>query len=195
MRSLLISLLLLAAIAAPARAAPLRAPPEGAVFYDVSEKLGALATAHFTADFIALITQKSLEALGVDPNIHVYVRKPARVFGLNEQPLPGLGCWAGSVRTQAVSQGERENQLLAHYEYLCRGADADIVLAQAELAAEVLLRLIDRFGTAGSGIEGGGHEPQSVLGDIDGSGPADGLEVYEQWVHVVSPIWDTDAIP
>lgn len=178
-----------------ARAAPSVAPPEGAMFYDVSEKLGALAAANFTTDFVALLTQKGLEALGVDPNVTVYVRKPARVFGLNESPLPGLGCWAGAARTQAVSQQERENQLRAHYEYLCRGSDAAIVLAQAELAAEVLMKLVDRFGTAGSGIEGGGHEPQSVLIDRDGSGPADGLEFYEEWIHLDSPIWDTDAIP
>jgi len=195
LRSLLLISLPCLTLAPSARAAPSSAPPEGAVFYDVSEKLGALAAAHFTDEFVAVIAEKGLAGLAIDTSINVYVRKPARVFGPNESPLPGLGCWTSSARTQAKSQQERENVLLAHYEYLCRGPDADIILAQAELAPEVIMRRVDRCGTAGSGIEGGGHEPQSVIADIDGSGPADGLDYYEQWVHVVSPIWDTDQIP
>ena len=190
-RPLVLCTLLCLAIVPPARAAPSSAPPEGAVFYDAKVKLAALATAHFTSDFTALITQKGLEALGVDVNVTIYT-KPARVFGLNESPLPGLGCWASTARTQAKSQQQAPSQLLAHYEYLCRGADADVLLAQADLAAEVLRQLVDRFADAGSGIEGGGDEPLSILIDRDGSGLGDGLEFYEEWVHLATPMWDTD---
>ena len=195
MRSIrsLLALVLLAATLAPARASA-SGRPRSAVFYDVSEGLGTLATASFTTDFDALIAQKALGGLGLNTAVTVYVRQPAVVFGGQERALPGLGCYARNARTQAVSQQEREATMEAHYEYLCRGPDAATIRAQAELAAEVLLRLVDRFPTISGGVEGGGHEPGSVVVDIDGSGPAEGLEFYEEWVHVVSPIWDTDVV-
>jgi hypothetical protein len=195
LRSSLLSLLLIAAVCAPVRAAP--APPDAprsAVFYDVSEGLGTLAQTNFTADFDALVALKGLGALGVTTAVTVYPRQPAVVFGGQEKALPGLGCYSRNARTQAKSQQERASSMEAHYEYLCRGPDAATIRAQAELAAEVLLMLVDRFATAAGGIEGGGQEPSSVLVDIDGSGPAEGLEFYEEWVHVVSPIWDTDVV-
>jgi hypothetical protein len=198
-RLLVLLPLLCLALATPVRSASPPAPPRAdAVFYDSSEGLAALATANFSADFAALIALKGLGALGVDTTVTVYPRQPASVFGPNERSLPGLGCYTRMARTQAKSQQQRVATLEAHYEYLCRsvGRDADptLIRKQAELASEAILMLIDRFPGAGGGIEGGGLEPQSVIVDIDGSGPAEGLEFYEQWVHVVSPIWDTDVV-
>lgn len=189
----LLVLALVAATAAPGRAAS-AAPPRSAVFYDVAEGLGTLASTYFTADFDALIAAKGAGALGVTTAVTVYPRQPAVVFGGQERALPGLGCYARAARTQAKSQQERSSSMEAHYEYLCRGPVAETVRAQAELAAEVILLLVDRFPTIAGGVEGGGQEPSSVLVDIDGSGPAEGLEFYENWVHVVSPIWDTDVV-
>ena len=191
-RLLLLRLLLLAALCVPSWAAA--SAPREAMFYDVSEGLATLATANFTTDFDALIALKSLGGLGVNTAVTVYVRQPAVVFGGQEKPLPGLGCYSRNARTQVKSQQERASTMEAHYEYLCRGADPVAIRAQAELAAEVLLLLVDRFPTIAGGIEGGGQEPLSVVVDIDGSGPAEGLEFYEEWVHVVAPIWDTDAV-
>lgn len=192
LRPLLLIALLCVATAPPARSA---SPPEGAVFYDVSEGLGGLATTYFTADFVALITQKGLSGLGLNTAVTVYARQTAAEFGGSEKTLPGLGCYARSARTQAKSQQERFSTMEAHYEYLCRGTDPEKTRAQAELAAEVMLMLVDRFRTIAGGVEGGGEERGSVLVDIDGSGPADsGLEFYEKWVHVVASIWDTDVV-
>lgn len=190
-RPLLLGLLLCTAIAVPARSS---GPPRSAVFYDVSEKLATLATANFTTDFNALITTKGLGALGLDTSVSVYLRQPAVVFAGQEKTLPGLGCYTRNARTQAKSQQERANSMEGHYEYLCRGADPVKIRAQAELAAEVLLLLVDRVAGSGSGLEDAGGEPLSVVVDIDGSGPAEGLEFYEEWVHVVFPVWETDII-
>jgi len=194
LRPCLLLSLLTAAIAAPVRAAPPPAAPRSAVFYDVSEGLGTLAAAYFTTDFDALIAAKGVGGLGLVTAVTIYPRQPAVVFGGQEHALPGLGCYAREARTQAKSQQERDSRMEAHYEYLCRGPIAATVRAQAELAAEVILMLVDRFASIAGGIEGGGQEPGSVVVDIDGSGPAEGLEFYENWVHVVSPIWDTDAV-
>lgn len=193
-RPLLIGLLLVAAMATPVRSHAPPAPPEGAVFYDVSEKLGALATTHFAADFAALVASKGLGALGVDTSVTIYTRMPARYFGLAEKPLPGLGCYARIARTQAKSQQEAASVLEGHFEYLCRGVDPVIIRAQSELAAEVLRLLVDRIAGAGSGLEGAGEDQLSVAIEIDGSGPSEGLEFYEEWAHAAFPIWETDVV-
>jgi len=192
-RPLLLATLLLVAIATPVRSHAPPAPPD-AVFYDATEGLKALAALHYTADLIALIAGKGLGALGIDTGINIYPREDARRFATQERALPGLGCYTRAARTQAKSQQERHNSMEAHYELLVRYPDAVTARTHAELAAESLLLLIDRFREAGLGVEGGGEEAQSVLVDIDGAGPADGLEFYEEWVHVVAPIWDTDVV-
>lgn len=198
-RSLMLVTLACSLLATPVRSepAPRAAPsasPEGAVFYDVSEKLAALATTHFAADFAALVAAKGLGGLGVDTSISVYPRMPARIFGWNEKPLPGLGCYARTARTQAKSQQERDSDLMGHFEYLCRGADPAVIRAQVELAAEVLLVLVDRIAGSGSGLEGAGEEKRSVAIEIDGTGPAEGLDFYEEWAHAAFPIMETDAV-
>lgn len=193
LRPLLCLTLLLALVATPVHAAPAAAPPEPAMFYHATEGLKTLAVTHFTSDLTALIAEYGLGGLGITTAINVYAREGAQRFATQERALPGLGCYTRAARTQAQSQSQRHSTMEAHYEFLCRYADSVVSRTHAELAGEVLVKLVDRFRTIGNGIEGGGEEDKSVLIDIDGAGPADGLEFYEDWVHLVAPIWDTDT--
>lgn len=195
-RSMLLGVLLAAlCVPVPTRAAPdAAAAPPSPVIYDAESGLEALAAAHFSANMVALVAAKGLGALGIDTAVNVYGRQNAARFAGQEKTLPGLGCYVRAGRTQAKSQGERDSRLEAHFEYLCRGAVGTVTRVQAELALEAIVMLVDRFAEAANGIEGGGHEPLSVSFEIDGAGPPDGLDFYEEWVHVASPIWDTDAV-
>lgn len=137
------------------------------MIYDAAEKAYEVATTNFTADFIALIAAKGLGGLGLTTAATLIKRQDAETFiGLNAA-LPAIGVIGRRAHTQAKDQSKRDNVSEIVYDYFAVGPEPSTIAKQAELAAEALLRSIDRLWASGSGVFGAGELPGSISIDFD----------------------------
>ena len=169
------------------------------MFYDVVVAAAADLTANFTADLAALIAAKGGIAAGASSAVTVYPHRSAEIFvplanaQVGGAPLPGVGIFCLRTRTQAKSQGARDNVVTCVFDYFARGADPAVLTAQVELAAEALLRAIDRLSVPGGDqLWGAGEEAQSVDVAIQGTAQAEGSDFYEDRVLVSFPVEHRD---
>jgi len=150
----------------------------------VVEACAARAAADFTPGMTHLASQKTVS---MDTSIHVYKRQDANIFvALDESvaPLPGLGVYALSALTNARRQDLRDSSVAMVYDYFARGADPAALLVQAELAAEALLRVIDRIYGSAAGIFGAGEATLGVQVTVEPMVKPAGMDYYEQRVLV-----------
>jgi hypothetical protein len=154
------------------------------VFYDVVEAVAARAGADFTPGMVHLATQKSVSIV---TTATIYKRQDANIFAALDASvatLPGIGVYALSALTNARRQDLRDSSVAMVYDYFARGLDPAALLVQAELAAEALLRVIDRIYGSAPGIFGVGEATLGVQVTIEPMVKAAGEDYYEQRVLV-----------
>jgi len=169
------------------------------VFYDVVVAAAADLTANFTNDLATLIAAKGGIAATANPAVTVYAHRSSDIFvpvADNQQGaagLPGVGVFCVHAKTQAKRQGARDNVVTCFFDYFARGADPAVLTAQMELAAEALLRAVDRLSVPGSDqLWGAGEEEQSVDVAIQGTAQVEGSDFYEDRVLVSFPVEHRD---
>ena len=170
--------------------------------YDAIEQAATSLSANFDADLAALATAKG-EA-GITQTATVYKRRPATVlFALaavtgSGVTLPAIGVWVQRTATQARRQDVRDNVHQLVFDYVARSAGvtagSDVTLEkQAELAAEALLRTVDRLVTAGGGYFGAGELAGSVVIELSGLAMGPGQSYYEEHVRLTCPVTERDT--
>lgn len=134
--------------------------------YDSVEKVAALLTANFDTDLGALCVAKSVTTPAaavivkrMDANLHIAVN------GV----LPAVCIYGRAATTQAKQAGKRDNRTVVSVDYFDRASVANLptLLAQVELAAEAVLKTVDRcVGDSTTGIWGGGLGDGSVTVEL-----------------------------
>lgn len=162
------------------------------MIFDAVKRAHEILAANFAADLNALITAKSLT--GAVSATTVFDRLGSDSFAADVTfTTAGLGVyWGGQAQTQARHQDLRESVVWVEAEYYARGDDPAVLAKQAELAAEAVLRSVDRMGGDGS-VLGAAEQRNSVT--IQGPRLAylkDGEKSYEDQVIVRFPMIDED---
>lgn len=112
------------------------------MFYEAIARAEEVIALRFATDFAALVTAKSISQT-LTSTVTLY-KVPAAVFGLG-RALPGLGIYTPRASTGAKAQGAREAQVALVLDYLARVQTAELAHLQAQVAAEALMKCIDRF--------------------------------------------------
>ncbi|HWP38945.1 MAG TPA: hypothetical protein VNL18_15470 [Gemmatimonadales bacterium] len=160
------------------------------MIYDAVEQAYTVAAANFTADLNALAAAKGVTA---PPAATLIKRQRAETYIALGAALPALGIYLLRVATQAKSQGKRDSVVSLVFDYYLEGTDPTLLAKQAELAAEAVLRTVDRLADAGSGIYGAGEGSGSVTIELsDGYDPADENKFFHR-AQVTVPVWDEDT--
>lgn len=160
------------------------------MIYEVVERAVEVFAANFATDMQALATAHDLP---VDTDVTVYPRREAGEFAAHEV-LPGLGVWSPGARTQAHGgQSIRKSRVTVVADYYARHADVDLLTAQVELAAEAILRSVDRMPDA-SGVRGAGEENETVRIEITGAARMAGAKTYEERVVVTFTMDEQDVL-
>lgn len=164
--------------------------------YDAMEHAAAVIGANFESDFEALVVAKDAGAFGIDPSPRLYKRRDAAVIFGQDLYIPSIGLYPDTAFTQRASQGERRDNvsyLLADYVY--RSSDPDRTAVAVELAAEALLRSIDRMrDETDTLVIGAGVPDQSVSINYARLSHVELDDVYEDYVTVRFPVIDRDLI-
>jgi hypothetical protein len=122
------------------------------MIYDQVEVIAQVVDANYAADMAALVAAKSLT--GITTTATVIKRQSAETFRRLGAPLPAIGVVHLRAATQAKDQQKRDTLGTVVLDYVALGADASKVAKQAELAAEALMRSVDRLAMAGGGLYG-----------------------------------------
>lgn len=163
--------------------------------YDAIERVAAVITANFDADFDDVLAAHALtEAAVISKTAAVHPRREWVVFSENPAfgpATPGVGVYPLRFSTNARRQDERLWRVTVGLDYYARGPDPAKLALQAELAAEVLLRSIDRCheGLAGTRVLDAGMEDGSVTGERSRTAdlPA-GDDWYEELLRIAFPV-------
>lgn len=163
---------------------------------------------NFDTDMAALVAAKvtagrldSIQADAMDQTATVYERLAAEEFaahpdedGPDQEKLPGIGVYAGPLTTQARWQGRRDARAVVVLDYFATGSDPVVLGKQVELAAEALLRSIDRIPEAAPAGELGAAELKDEIAVvIAGSSRERGLDYYQDRVTLTFPILEQDT--
>lgn len=175
--------------------------------FDAVERTLSVVKANFDADMKALVAAKVTagalkqgEADQIDQKATIYDRLPSEVFAAHPEGdddalgLPGVGVYSGPMTTQAKWQGKRDSRAVVVLDYFAIGEDPRLLEIQVELAAEVLLRAVDRIPEAAlAGELGAGEDPNSVDVLPFALARTAGLDFYQDRVTVTFPILDQDT--
>src|SRR5574341_1399623 len=113
---------------------------------DAVVRAAAVLTTNFNADMAAIVADHGVAV--VSQVATVYADREWAVFcelDTFTQAQPGIGVYASGARTNARRQNEREWIVLVVAEYYARASDPAKLKVQARLAAEAILRSIDRM--------------------------------------------------
>lgn|SRR5574341_64857 len=172
---------------------------------DAVVRAAAVLTTNFNADMAAIVADHGVAV--VSQVATVYADREWAVFcelDTFTQAQPGIGVYASGARTNARRQNEREWIVLVVAEYYARASDPAKLKVQARLAAEAILRSIDRMneGLTGSRILDAGNPDLSVQVELsrtaDLPGPSDGVDAsqwFEELCRVTFPVIDQEIIP
>jgi len=161
------------------------------VIYDAIEQVYAVANANFATDFAALATAKGV--VGLNTNAAIEKRQSAETMVRLGAALPCLGIVGLRARSQAKDQGKRDTESVIAFDYYAEHADPVLVAKQAELAAEALLRTVDRLWASGASVFGAGELPLSVVIDFtEGYLETRSPPVYWRSATVTFPVHDRD---
>lgn len=176
--------------------------------YDAVERTLEVVKANFDTDMSALVAAKVTDgrlsqeqADAMDKDATIYERLAAEEFaahpddeGPAQEKLPGIGIYAGSLTTQAKWQGRRDARAVVVLDYFAQGDDPIVLGKQTELAAEALLRSIDRIPEAATAGELGAAELKDEISvQIAGSSRERGLDYYQDRVTLTFPILEQDS--
>lgn len=165
------------------------------MLYDAIEQAFAVIDANFDADFAALITQKSLGGLGLTTTAMKIKRQTAEIFVAKRASKPTIGVYGIRASTRAKDQGKRDSRNVIAVDYFATGIEADgaKVQKQVELAAEALLKSVDRLvGGTGGGVFGAAVQDDDITVElseayVEGEAPA-----YIGVATVTFPVDDRD---
>lgn len=145
----------------------------------IVERMATVASAATPNGFNALMLAQAIAnavpqapaANGIDCSVTVFKRRTAKQFF--RQALPGLGVYVIGGRTNArrggpTSSGWRDTTARAIWDYCASGPSTgdnhELLMVQAELAAETILQLIDRMASdQATGVLQAGAPDNSVV--------------------------------
>lgn len=162
------------------------------MMFDALERFATVLAANFDADLAALCTAKGVTApVGsvtlikrMDANLHVAVNGA----------LPALCVYGRAVSTQARFVGKRDSRCVISVDYLNRADEAGLVtmLQQVELAAEAILKTIDRVpGDSASGVWNAAPNAGEAVIELSDREDAPEGE-YQRLLTVTVPVTDRD---
>ncbi len=157
------------------------------MIYDAIERTITIVDANFTTDLQALVAAKGVT--GVYTDVKVYGRRRAQQFWeLMEKDGvdAGIGIYPQQFDTPAEFVMRRHSRHQIVIEYYAVGKDPDALAVQMELAAEAILRSIDRLIVAGgsSGIIAVGEEDGDIIGEWVGASWNDELRLTEDNLQI-----------
>lgn len=135
------------------------------MIYDAVEQAYAVVNSNFAADMAALVAAKGVA--GLTTTATAIKRQDAETYVDIGAALPAIGVTGRRAHTQAKDQSKRDSVSEIVYDYYAVGSDPSKVAKQAELAAEALLKSVDRLWASGSGVFGAGEVPGSISIDFD----------------------------
>ena len=160
------------------------------MLYDAVEQAFSVLNSNFAADYTAALSSKGVTSPGTVKIVKRQSIKTALRYMV--QP-PVLGVISLASRTQAKDQGKRDSQSLVAYDLYIKGSDPALVAKQIELAAEAMMRSVDRLAASGNGVFGAAEVPLSAtvtLSDDEDEEVEEGK--YGRRVTVSFPVWDRD---
>ena len=107
-------------------------------------------------------------------------------------PAPRLGLHSVRGSTQAKDQQKRDNTTFLLADYYLEGTDPALLAAQAELAVEAVLRIVDRLALSGGGVYGAGELRDSVSWQMSDGYDEARQDLYWHRAQVTFPVHDRD---
>jgi hypothetical protein len=161
------------------------------MIYDAIEQAYLVVNSNFATDMAALVALKSESGLTTTATIEK--RQRAERFIALQAAGPTIGIWGRGVVTQAkVGTGWRDNVSSVVLDYYCTGTDPVKVAKQAELAAEALLKSIDRMSDQAQGVYGAGELRGSVTVDLSDGYLEVKADTYYRRAQITFPLTDRD---
>lgn len=160
------------------------------MIFEAVDRAVSVITSNFGTDFAALASAKSLG--GLTATVTVYKDVSAATFSMGRD-LPGIGIHALRAQTQAKSQGVREGIVTTVFDYLARADSALVAMQQAKVAAEAILKSVDKLWEE-TGIMDAGGVPLSISVEMDAI-PVDAKALqYDGRARVLVPINTRDTV-
>lgn len=163
------------------------------MIYDAVEKAYEIVLANFATDMAAVVAAKSETVFSTTATIEK--RQSAEKYIALGAPKPTLGVVGrGAVSQAKVGSGWRDNVSSVTLDYFCNGSDPVKVSKQAELAAEALLRCIDKMPNSGGGavVFGAGELRGSITIEFSDAYEKDGSGSWYRRAQVTFPLTDRD---
>ncbi len=165
------------------------------MFYAAIERAATVLDANYRDDFEALALAKSIANL--DPNLTVFKRRTAELFFRDLDGHPGCGIYGVIATTSARRADLRESLVSLVFDWLAWRQDeqdaAELVVLQGELAAEAIMRTVDRMGEDQSGgVLGAGELRGSVGVRLDYGGMEEVSSPLTR-VRVTVPVNEEDS--
>lgn len=161
------------------------------MIFDAVETAAAVLAANFSTDFTALASAKGVADLASPPQF--VMRQKAEMFTTLGIILPAIGIYVPHATTGAKWQTTRASVHRCVFDWYARGTTPDLLAKQTELAAEVMLKTIDRLAGYAAGVEGAGELEDSITIDL-----TDGYDKtiepnYDRRAVVTFPLNDRDS--
>lgn len=160
------------------------------MIFDAVEAMATVLTANFTADFTALASAKGVADLPSPPTF--VKRQKAETFTSLGVTLPAIGMYVVRAVTMAKWQAVRDPRTTGVFDWYARLADPFLLAEQTELAAEAILRTVDRLSSSGS-IYGAGELPDSITIELTDGYNQSIQPSYDRRVTVTFSIYDRDS--
>lgn len=161
------------------------------MIFDAVETAYTVVLANFATDMAALIAAKGVT--GVVSAATVVKRQNAETYLALGTAPPAIGIWARGTTTQAkVGTGWRDNASIVVLDYYCTDSNPVDAAKQAELAAEALLKSIDKMPGAGNVVFGAGELRGSVTVEMSDGYLKDAGEIWYRRAQVTFPLTDRD---
>lgn len=142
-----------------------------------------------------ILLDKNLVAQGgYDPSATVYGRLSAPEAVALGKAAPLIGVYSTGAQTNPWNQGKRDSLVTLVFDYYAQGPDPDKLSRQAELAAEAIMKTIDRLPTAnpnaGTILAGDGRFAVAV--NLDLRPPLGGHDNYEAEITLTCVVRERD---
>jgi hypothetical protein len=164
------------------------------VIYDAVEKAHEIILANYATDMAAVIASKA-GLTGIVATATIEKRQDVRKSITLGAAKPTISIWGRGADTQAkVGTGWRDNVNAVLLDYFCNGTDPVAVAIQAELAAEALMRCVDKMPNSGGsgGVFGAAEMVGSARVDLSDGYEKDGAGKWYRTARVTFPLTDRD---
>ena|SRR6267378_531760 len=152
--------------------------------------MATVLTANFAADFTALASAKGVTDLAGPPTF--VKRQKAEIFGTLGVTLPAIGIYIVRSVTMAKWQAVRDPRSTGVFDWYARSGNPLLLAQQTELAAEAMLRSVDRLATSGS-IFGAGELPDSITIDLTDGYDKSIEPNYDRRAVITFTVYDRDS--